>query len=173
MEQPGTGPWPEMRLRLPGGSGPATDFRAERGARGRVRNPHSGAPGPRPPPLRGAAFDGWTRRRHEGRKPLRLGSPKGMAMSHPAGPGLKPRAPLGRTVPRFEDAATERREAQRLVTRRPALDRRGNRLWARRGAPPPRICEGNTSPAEAGRTTGEPLARTNNRGDAARLLLEI
>src|SRR6185312_478997 len=56
------------------------------------------------PPLRGAAFDGWTRRRYEGRKPLRLGSPMDGA-SRPDGPGLRPRAPLGSTVPRFEDAA--------------------------------------------------------------------
>ena len=115
MEQPGTGSWPEMRLGLPGDR--AGNGSVERGARGRVRTPHPGASGPRPPPLRGAAFDGWTRRRYEGRKPLRLGSPMDGA-SRPDGPGLRPRAPFGSTVPRFEDAASGAPGGARAFTER-------------------------------------------------------
>jgi hypothetical protein len=97
-------------------------------------------------------------------KAARLGSPKGMAMSHPAGPGLRPRAPLGSTVPRFEDAATERREAQRLVTRRSALDRRGIDCERDAALRPPRFAEGNKD---------EGLARADQRTGRAERWLQF
>src|SRR6185312_10401298 len=109
-----------MRRRLPGNR--AGNGSVERGARGRVRTPHPGASGLRPPALRPAAFNGWTRRRYEGRKPLRLGSPHGPVMSRFGGPGLRPRAPFGSTVPRLKDAARGAPQGDRaFLMRRAAL----------------------------------------------------
>src|SRR6185312_10786575 len=112
-----------MRLGLPGD-------RVERP--GRARRPRAGshpAPGslgsPSAPTRRGCLqwLDEAALRR--AKAPL-TGQPDETVMSRLDGPGLRPRAPLGSTVPRLKDAATERRGAQRLLTRRPALDRRGS-----------------------------------------------